>query len=408
MPRLLTDDLNLEGINLTIANPTDVFGYLKTTQPYTMVDLRTFLPTKFEFLDSAQISGAGTSISISTDGYFELSVGAGLGKRILRSKIALNYQNGKAPIALFTGNFLVNEVSVTKRCGLVYGNNYLFFSNSNGSIRLEFGSPTIGNTTVLRASWDDPLDGTGLSGVNLDLSRNFIFFITFQYLGVGGLFAGFRLGTKSYIAHQFNKTNTANLPYWTTPNVFLQYEIEKTIAGGSASSFRGICAAAINNGHVDSREIPLYITNETSISLGNAGALRPLIYFRLNPSFVNSNVSIVDAIASVTNANAYQLSVIRNPVSSFVPTWTNYTNSSIQYQLINQTNYNANTVSATDLVDIKFQIADARLLNYRTTNEVLQLTSKADGTPDVYCIAIKTFTNGLTHVTSHIKLIEEV
>jgi hypothetical protein len=408
MTRILTDVFNLEGIPLTIANPTDAFGYLRTTQPQTMLDIRTYLPTKGEFLSDAEVSGTGTSISYNANGYFDLSVNTAIGKRVARSTIAIDYQNGKAPILIFTGNFLTDEVNVSKRVGLAYGSNYLFLSNSNGSIRLEFGSPTIGNTTVLRSSWDDPLDGTGLSGINLDLSRNFIFFITFQYLGVGGLFCGFRQGLKDYIAHQFNKENTNTLPYWTTPNLFPQYEIEKNATGGNPSSFRGICATAISNGQTDSREIPLFLTNNNSISLGTAGSLRPLIYFRLNPNNINSNVSIVDALASATATNAYQLSIIRNPVSSFVPTWTSYTNSSLQYQLITQADYNATTLTIANLIDVKFQVADARLINDRNLNEVLQLTSRANGTPDVYCLAIRTFSNGLTHVTSHLKFNEEV
>lgn len=41
--------------------------------------------------------------------------------------------------------------------------------------------------TVTQANWDDPLDGTGLSGMTLDQTKLNVFFIQYQYLGAGAI-----------------------------------------------------------------------------------------------------------------------------------------------------------------------------------------------------------------------------
>lgn len=40
-------------------------------------------------------------------------------------------------------------------------------------------------TTVAQSAWDDPLDGTGESGMTIDLTKLNVFEIRFQYLGGG-------------------------------------------------------------------------------------------------------------------------------------------------------------------------------------------------------------------------------
>lgn len=411
MVRLL-DTVNYDGIPLRIESPTDVFGYLTTTQPDTLLDLRNFLPSKREFLDDTEVSGTGTSSTYNTDGYLDLTVGVDAGVRIARSKTAIHYQNAKAPIAFFTGHFLTDEPNVVKSVGLAFNNDYIFLENANGQIRLNFGSNNIANSIVNRNDWDDPLLGGNPSGYTLDLTRTFIFFITFQYLGVGGVFCGFKVGTKQYIVHQFNKDNTETLPYWKTPNLFPTYKIEKSITGGNPSTLRQVCTNASSNGTGTKRNIPLYINNSVSLNLGSSssGQYKGLMYFRLNPLYINNTVTISDISFLMSANNEFKIAILRNPTLNGLPpvinTWTDLEGSSVQYYRAVQGDLSS-FLDVND-IDIKLQTMGTKSTQINPINEIIQMTSRADGTPDVYCLGVQLFDNNQTHLSSYVKLLEDV
>ena len=78
---------------------------------------------------------------------------------------------------------------------------------------------------VPRTQWSDPLDGTGVSGYRLDLSRMQMFYIDYSWYGAGFARFGMRT-TKGNIAyvHQFTNNNIQYEAYMRSGNLPAHYE----------------------------------------------------------------------------------------------------------------------------------------------------------------------------------------
>jgi hypothetical protein len=92
------------------------------------------------------------------------------------------------------------------------------------------GSPVEEEVTRLGVNgWNiDQFDGTGPSGITLDLTKTQILFTAAQWLGVGRVIMGFDINGRLWPAHQFLHANVLTLPYTQTFNLPVRYEIRNT------------------------------------------------------------------------------------------------------------------------------------------------------------------------------------
>jgi hypothetical protein len=70
---------------------------------------------------------------------------------------------------------------------------------------------------IAQSSWDDPLDGTGKSGVTIDFTKLNIFYIQFQYLGAGAIYF-WTEHPETGVPFRFHTIPYANL--YTTPSTY--------------------------------------------------------------------------------------------------------------------------------------------------------------------------------------------
>jgi hypothetical protein len=92
------------------------------------------------------------------------------------------------------------------------------------------GSPVEEEVTRLGVNgWNiDQFDGTGPSGITLDLTKAQILFMGAQWLGVGRVVMGFDINGRLWPAHQFLHANVLALPYTQTFNLPVRYELRNT------------------------------------------------------------------------------------------------------------------------------------------------------------------------------------
>jgi hypothetical protein len=116
----------------------------------------------------------------------------------------------------------------------------VFASGSNWTAKLvrrtsTSGSPVEEEVTRLGVNgWNiDKFDGTGPSGITLDLTKTQILFIGAQWLGVGRVIMGFDINGRLWPAHQFLHANVLDLPYTQTFNLPVRYELRNTGAAES-------------------------------------------------------------------------------------------------------------------------------------------------------------------------------
>jgi hypothetical protein len=115
-------------------------------------------------------------------------------------------------------------------------------------------SDTLGQTfRVAQADWNqDKLNGTGISGMDLDITKANFYFVDFAWLGVGEVRFGV-LGPNGErnICHIFQNPNALVAAYMHAGCAPLRWEMENYGVVGSSSEMRAICSAVYSQSRVD-------------------------------------------------------------------------------------------------------------------------------------------------------------
>ena len=141
----------------------------------------------------------------------------------------------------------------TRRWGAFDAQDGLFFALINQTIAVVMRSSTTGSiveTVANQANWShDKLDGTGDTGIDLDITKINVWWIDYQWLGAGrvrfGIYApdGGRI-----VCHQFENAGLNTLPFMRTGSLPLATENINTAATGSSSELRETCLAIYTEG----------------------------------------------------------------------------------------------------------------------------------------------------------------
>jgi hypothetical protein len=107
-----------------------------------------------------------------------------------------------------------------------------FIEFNNGNLSIVERQNGI-DTSFIRSTWDDPLDGTGSSGKTVDFTKAQIFSLDQEWLGVGRVRIGFVLDGRFVLAKAFPHLNTLTAPYYRMAKLPLRYEISQTGTAGS-------------------------------------------------------------------------------------------------------------------------------------------------------------------------------
>jgi hypothetical protein len=123
---------------------------------------------------------------------------------------------------LILNTFVFNEAKtgLRQRVGYFGANNGIFLEQDGTTVNLvkrSYISGSVVDTKVAQASWNgDKLNGTGDSGLTLDLTKSQIFWIDVEWLGVGSVRCGFIINGEYYVAHTFHHANVLDSVYMTT------------------------------------------------------------------------------------------------------------------------------------------------------------------------------------------------
>lgn len=178
------------------------------------------------------------------------------GKSYMQSYEYLPYQPGRSQLIFVTFNMIAGVADTLKFAGYSDGVNGVEFQ-LNGTTKqfTVYSSSTAGNETVTQSSWNiDPLDGTGASGITLDITKTQILVIDIQALYVGRVRIGFDIGGEIIYAHEFKHANLFSSPYIQTVN--LPVRCGMTCTGTVSTTMNFICAAVISEG--GSEDINVY------------------------------------------------------------------------------------------------------------------------------------------------------
>jgi hypothetical protein len=193
------------------------------------------------------------------------------------------------------------------------------------------------NTRIAQSNWNgDTLNGSGQSGITLDISKAQILWMDLEWLGVGSVRMGFVIDGVFIICHTFHQANVGVGTYMTTATLPLRYEIENTSTTASQSTMKQICSTVISFGGYE-----LYGSQQgintpigTSYTLSTREVYYPVISLRLKSTSVDA-VVIMTALSLLadTTGEKYNWQVVASAVTSGGSWISAGANSAVEYNL---------------------------------------------------------------------------
>jgi len=207
------------------------------------------------------------------------------GKAFMQSYEYLPYQPGRSQLIFVTFNMIADVANTLKFAGYSDGVNGIEFQLSGSTKQfVVYSASSAGNETVTQSSWNlDKLDGTGASGITLDITKTQILVIDVQALYVGRVRMGFDIGGQIIYAHEFLHANIFSSPYVQSAN--LPVRCGMTCTGTVSTTMNFICSAVISEGGSEDINVYGYTFQQDSgvISVTTGGthmiSLRPRTTF---------------------------------------------------------------------------------------------------------------------------------
>jgi hypothetical protein len=314
----------------------DAFGRLRTSTPFTLFD------SSHRFSDNGlwatSTVTSGTATFNSNQGLVDLAVTAASGSEVVRETTKVfSYQPGKSLLVLSTFVMNASKTGLRQRVGYYGAANGYYLEQNDSTVSFVERSSVSGslvNTLVAQASWNvDPMNGSGPSGITLDLAKAQILFMDLEWLGVGTVRIGFVINGNFYVCHKFHHANIIASTYITTASLPLRYEITNTAATSGASTLKQICSTVLSEGgyELNGSQQAVGIPVNSPRTLGTAGTFYPVISLRLKLARLDAIVipSALSILPTSTGNYNWQLIAAGTTTGG---SWTSAgTNSSVEY-----------------------------------------------------------------------------
>jgi hypothetical protein len=207
----------------------DAFSRLRVSSLFTLFESKQIIDDQPLDWSTKYVQGATGSWN-STRASTTLSVSSASGSHAIRqTRRRMTYQPGKSLQTLITAIMGTGSAGIQKNIGYFDDSGGVFFSqdqNNNYVVKRSKIDGVLVNTFISQSQWSlDKLDGSGSSGVTLDMSKAQIFVIDMQWLGTGRVRIGFNFDGITTYVHEFLHSNRNTSVYMQTPNLPIRCEI---------------------------------------------------------------------------------------------------------------------------------------------------------------------------------------
>jgi hypothetical protein len=326
--------------NTFIPKNTDAFGRTRVSQPFTLFD-SSHRYADNQLWTSATATG-GTTTFNSAQGLVDLAVTSASGSEVIRETTKVfAYQPGKSLLVLNTFAMSDAKTNLRQRVGYYGTSNGYYLEQNNTTVSFverSFVTGVVVNTPVAQSSWNvDPMNGSGPSGITLDLTKAQILFMDLEWLGVGTVRIGFVIDGEFRVCHKFHHANLITSTYITTASLPLRYEITNTGVTSGLSTLKQICSTVLSEGgyQLNGLQQAIGIPVTAPRNLAAAGTFYPIVSIRLKTSPDRLDGIIICTAISVmaTTSGDYNWQVIASGTTTG-GTWVSAgTNSSVNYNI---------------------------------------------------------------------------
>lgn len=222
-------------------------------------------------------------------GGVEMTVGTTAGDQaITQTRNVMRYYPGRQNELVFTVSLAEPTAGIRRRMGIFDELDGMFFEDVGGEYFVVIRRNTVDGpveTRIPRSDWNfDRLDGTGPSGISLDLTKIQMMVIEYEWYGAGQVEFKFVIDNNSFPIHRFNHGNVISETYMTTPFLPVRFELTNvTGEAGPAILFQGSAALRVEGtvsplGREENVSTPL-----TGVTVPTLNTFRPVLSVRLRP-----------------------------------------------------------------------------------------------------------------------------
>jgi hypothetical protein len=305
----------------------DAFGRLRTSSPTTLFDTNSQYDASPLFIERV-LTGGGTSAHLPNESSILFTVGTASGDKVLgQTREYFRYTPGKSQMIIQSRVMGIPKLNTRQRIGYFDDNNGFYFENDGstfGVVQRSFVTGSVINNRVAQSAFNlDKLDGTGSSGLTIDLSKANIFIIDFQWLGAGRVRFGVDIDGVVTYCHELLNANHLTTSYMTTGCLPMRAELENTGTSATPTTMKIICSSVIvEDGSLIASGVQSSVNNGiTAIPVTTRRSIltiRPKATFN---SIVNrAKVSEFDFEVKVDADALYE--IVYNGVLGGTPSWT--------------------------------------------------------------------------------------
>jgi hypothetical protein len=384
-----TQPVSINGTNV------DAFGRLRVSQPYTLFDSSNRYAIDDQF-DTSTVTG-GSITFLPNEAAVRMDVTTASGAEVVRQTYrSMLYQPGKGLLVLATFVMNAAKANLRQRVGYFGTQNGLYFELNNTTkafVMRTYVGGSVDNTTrrVEQSAWNgDKLDGTGASGLTLDLTKPQILWFDFEWLGVGNVRCGFIINGQYIVCHTYQTANVYGTSvYMTTAILPIRYEITNTAATADASYLKQICSSVMSEGGLEPASIDHVAIRSTSLtSVGTT--LLPLVSIRLSSSALGAIVLPSAVKVIPTSADNFEIQLVKNATLTGASYSAVASDANVEYD-VSSTAMSGGTIVQVDYAASSNQGTTA-LNPISVFNWDYQLGASLAGTSDVYTVGVKVFT----------------
>ena len=380
---------------------SDMFGRVKISEPYTLFDSAHRYQDSGDYSD--ETSGTGSATHLPNESTVALAIGSTSGDSITReSRRVFPYQPGKSLQIMQTFVMNAPEANLRQRVGLFSRQNGIYLEVDGTTVtivRRTYTSGSVVEEKVAQDFWNgDFLDGTGASGLTLDLTKAQIFTIEIEWLGVGSVRTGFVINGNFITAHTFHHANLIDSVYMTTASLPVRYEITNTGSTSGTSTMKQICATVISNGGYTPRSSNNTAKRTTPVSVGTD--FYPIAAIRMASGRTDSVILPTEIDILPTAAGDFEWELIKNPSSLTNGSWTTHPTNNVEYTVAATAVSGGTRVRGGFFTSSNQAKSSISLDGLNEFEMQLGRTNASSPVSDVYVLAVRTLSSTATIVGS--------
>lgn len=320
------DRLKVDGSGVTMSIAPADNAFIDSVGRQRISDVSTigsycFYSTMHDLQFNTLATGSATATFVANAAATRLTNTTSSSDSIIRqSKRYFSYAPGVSHSYSIAATIGAKKTNVVQRLGHFDTNNGCFFQQDSTNLAVVIRTSTSGavvNTAINQSSWNlDKLDGTGASGITLDVTKHNKYIIDSSWYGAGRVRFGVFINGATIYCHSFDGANSSALPYTRTPKLPLRFELVNTGTTASTTTMDVVCMTVTQESTHE--VLPSYTfsrsNGRTGFSVSSTSI--PLLSLRLNTTFngITNRCSIFPvSFQGITNQQAVLIQIILNP-----------------------------------------------------------------------------------------------